>query len=154
MTELLCSLVVGLLCFDSPIESTPEYSPSGRVLITTTAGYVADVQPMLVMPDWRKLPEACSENLCFRYFKHCPAVPVGIVCEYKIGRFGEIWEGGPFDLKITAISQEAMAQADLAISVLSDPKSRSLRVPLNRFRSASVDRDVPLCPEAEKPCTP
>src|SRR3954471_20835539 len=105
MPDLLCTVIVGLLCVEGPIESIPNYSPMGRVVVKTTSGYVADVEQMITMPNWRKMSEACSENLCFRYFKHCSTEGVGIVCEYRIGRFGEIWEGGPFILTITAISE-------------------------------------------------
>lgn len=152
MPTTLCTFVFGLLCFEDPIESTREHLAVAGVVVTTSAGYVADTRPVMVMPDWRKMSETCAADLCFRYFKHCGPADTSVVCDYWIGRFGDIWEAAPFILTITALSQEAMAQAEMSISVLSDPKSRTLRVPLALFRVVSQEKEAPICPRAEMPC--
>jgi hypothetical protein len=105
----------------------------------------------IVTPDWRKMNEACSENLCFRYFKHCSSSDQETVCYYQFGHPGD---EEAVTLRVVASAAEGIIRAEASISVLNDPESRALRLPLNSLHVTSDAPTAPICPRKDLPCIP
>jgi len=154
MPIVTCTLMVGLFCFEGSVTKIVDDQDALWTGVTVSAAdYAASASwgDVIITPDWRRMNEACVENFCVRYIKHCTDTADETQCSYQVGRPGD---EEATTLFIRELSKGGIARAERSISYLSDEASRSLWVPLSALVIQSAAEDAPPCPREQLPCLP
>ena len=140
-----CAWVVALVCFQAPVKVKHEESGPARADTISARGFKARIwqADSFQSPDRRKLSEACIEEFCVRYHKHCVTTPGAVRCDYSYA-----WPADDFlrTLEVSADSAENFAKAERAIALIPPDRPESVQLTLAALGVASDARAAPTCP--------
>lgn len=140
-----CALLVSMVCFRGPVKQKHEESGLWRSDTMSAPGFKARIfrGDQLLSPDWRQLSEACFEDACVRYHKHCLTTPGEVHCTYSYA-----WPADDFlhTLEVSADSPENYAAAERAIGLVPPDRPESKQILLALLGIASALEAAPTCP--------
>jgi hypothetical protein len=139
-----CLVVVAQLCLHDALRL--DFSDFGLGASAKVSG--ADFQAVIVLrsdnvwtPDWSKMNQACADDSCVAYFKHC-LQKAPTTCDYYFSQPGDTQNT---HVTITAQTADALMHAEQAFGVLTRSGWVIREVSFSAFSVVSDKATPPLC---------
>jgi hypothetical protein len=152
MAGLTCSAIVGILCLQTPIGGSLDLkledqgiyinnTVSAKDWALSTGGSMERAPPQL---DTAKLPQACDQGTCLRYWRKCDAAHPAR-CNFGIALDGL---GSTF-FSIASLDRDGFTHALEAVRIIVDLKA-GVTIPLLKLDQDSPSDKPPLLPPIEQ----
>ena len=142
-----CLVAIASLCLRNADSILLKDSGSSARAVVHSKGYEVEIllrSDNIFTPDWSRMAEACANDVCISYYKHCTESKSAteIKCDYYFSQPGETQNT---EVTITADDTNILKQAEIGVGVLARAGWIASVIDLSRFERQSDAASPPYC---------